>query len=116
MSNLPYLSKIIERVVAARLSVHMSEHNFSEPYQSVYKPNHSIETALLCAQNDILKAMDNKKFTILGLRDLSAAFDTVDHKVLLRRLSRDVGVAHHALKWFTSYMSDIIQSVHIHDA
>ena len=112
MSNLPYLSKIIERVVAARLSAHMSEHNLSEPYQSAYKPNHSVETALLCVQNDILKAVDNKKITILVLLDLSAAFDTVDHKVLLRRLSQDVGVAHHALKWFTSYMSDRTQSVH----
>ena len=116
LSNLPCLSKIIERVVAARLSAHMSEHNFSEPYQSAYEPNHSVETALLCVQNDIVKAMDTQKVTILVLLDLSAAFDTVDHKVLLRRLSQDVGVARHALKWFTSYMSDIIKSVHIHDA
>ena len=116
MSYLPYLSKIIERVVAARLSAHMSEHNLSEPYLSAYKPNHNIETALLCVQNDILKAMDNQKVNILVLLDLSAAFDTIDHKVLLRKLSQYVGVAHHALKWFTSYMSDITQSVHIHDA
>ena len=60
--------------------------------------------------------MDNQKITILVLLDLSAAFETVDNKVLLRRLSQDVGVAHHALRWFTSYMSDITQSVHIHDA
>ena len=50
------------------------------------------------------------------LLDLSAAFDTINHKVLLRRLSHDVGVAHHALKWIISYMSDRTQSVHIHDA
>ena len=60
--------------------------------------------------------MDNQTVTILVLLDLSAAFDTVDHKVLLRRLSQDVGVAHHAIKWFTPYMSDRTQSVHIHDA
>ena len=116
MSNLPYLSKLIERVVAARLSAHMSEHNLSEPCQSAYTSNHSVQTALLCEQNNILKATDNQQVTILVLLDLSAAFDTVDHKVLLRRLSQDVGVAHHALKWFTVYMSDITQSVHIHDA
>ena len=100
VSNLPYLSQIMKRFVAARLSTHMSEHNLSEPYQSAHKPNHSVETALLCVQNDILKAMVNQTVTILVLLDLSAAFDTVDHKVLLRRLSQDVGVAHHALRWF----------------
>ena len=64
----------------------------------------------------ILKETDNQKVTILVLLDLSAAFDTVDHKVLSRWLSQDVGMAHHALKWFTSYMSDRTQSVHIHNA
>ena len=47
VSNLPHLSKIIERVVAARLSAHVSEHNLGEPYQSAHKPNHSVETALI---------------------------------------------------------------------
>ena len=116
VSSLPYLPKIIERVVAARLSTHMSEHNLSEPCQRAYKPSHSAETALLCAQNDILKEMDNQKVTILMQLHLSAAFDTVDHKVLLRRLSQDVGVAHHALKFSTSYMNDRTQSVQTHDA
>ena len=87
MSNLPYLFNIIERCLAARLSAHLSEHNLSEPYLSACKPNHNVETALLCVQNDILKAMVNKKFTILVLFDVSAAFDTVDHRVQLRRLS-----------------------------
>ena len=67
-------------------------------------------------QSDILKAINNQNVTILVLLDLSAAFDTVDHKVLLRRLSQDVDVARYALKWFTSYMSEITQAVHIHDA
>ncbi|KAI0225341.1 hypothetical protein LSAT2_023829, partial [Lamellibrachia satsuma] len=62
---LPYLSKLIERVVVAKLSAHMSEHNLRTPYQSAYKPNNSVETALLCVQNDILKAMDNQKVNIL---------------------------------------------------
>ena len=56
MSYLLYLSKTIERVVAARLSAHMSEYNLCESNQSVYKPNHSVETALVCVQNDILRA------------------------------------------------------------
>ena len=54
MSNLPCLPKKLERVDAARLSVHVSQHNVSEPYQSAYKPNYSVETAIICVQNDIL--------------------------------------------------------------
>ena len=75
VSSLPHLSKVIERVVAARLSAHMSEHTLI------------VETALLRVQNDIVKEMDTQKVTTLVLLDLSAAFETVDHKVLLRRLS-----------------------------
>ena len=114
VSNLSYLSKTIERVVAARLSAHMSECNLCVPnHQSAYKPNHSVETALVCVQNDILRAMDNQNIVIMLLLDLSAAFDTVDHNVMLQRLTHDVGVGQTALKWFKSYMSDRVQAVHI---
>ena len=113
VSNLPYLSKTIERVVAARLSAHMPECNLCVPNQSAYKPNHSVETALVCVQNDILRAMDNQNIVIMLLLDFSAAFDTVDHNVMLHRLTHDVGMGQTALKWFKSYMSDIVQAVHI---
>ena len=113
VSNLPYLSKTIGRVVAARLSAHMSECNLCVPNQSAYKPNHSVETALVCVQNDILCAMDNQNIVIMLLLDLSAAFDTVDHNVMLHRLSHDVGVGQTALKWFKSYLSDRVQAAHI---
>ena len=84
VSNLPYLSKIIERVVAARRSAHMSEHTLSESYQSAYMPNHSVKTDLVCVQNYILLPMDNgQNVVIMVLLDLSAAFDTVDHEVML---------------------------------
>ena len=113
VSNLPYLSKTIERVVAARLSAHKFECNICMPNQSAYKPNHSVETALACVQNDILRAMDNQNIVIMLLLDLSAAFDTVDHNVMLHRLSHDVGVGQTALNWFKSYLSDRVQAVHI---
>ena len=113
VSNRPYLSKTIERVVAAGLSAHMSEYNLCLPNQSAYKPNHSVETALVCVQNDILHAMDNQNIVIMLLLDLSAAFDTVDHNVMLHRLTHDVGVGQTALKWFKSYMSDRVQAVHV---
>ena len=70
VSNLPDLSKTIERIVAARLSAHMSEYNVCELNKSTYKPNHSVETALVCIQNNILRAMDRQNIVIMMLLDL----------------------------------------------
>ena len=87
ISNLPYLSKIIGRVVATKLSPHMFEYNLCEANQSAYKLNHSVETALVCVQNDILRAIDNQNIVIMLLLDLSAACDTVNHNVMLRTVT-----------------------------
>ena len=106
MSNLPFLSKTIERVVAARPSAHMPEYNLCEPNQSAYKPNHGVEMALSCVENDNLRAMDNRNIVIMFLLHLPAAFDAVDHNVMLHRLSRDIGVAQTALDWFKSHLSE----------
>ena len=70
----------------------MSANNLMEPMQSAYRCNHSPETALLRVQNDILRSMDNQKVTMLLLLDLSAAFDTVSHSILIRRLKDRIGV------------------------
>ena len=94
----------------------MSEHNLSKHDQSTYKPNHSVEMALVCVQNDTLLTTDNQNFVIVVLLDLSAVFDTVYHEMMLHRLSHDVGVVQNALNWFKSYLSDRVQSVQICDA
>jgi DNA-directed RNA polymerase subunit F len=86
ISNLTYISKLIERVVAARFNTHMKENNLHEIMQSAYRSGHSTETALLKVKDDILQAIDNHQCVLLILLDLSAAFDTVDHEVLLTRL------------------------------
>ena len=91
----------------------MSECNLCVPNQAAYKPNHSVETAVVCVQNDILRGMDNQNIVIMLLLDLSGDFDTVDHNVMLQRLTHDVGVGQTALKWFKSYLSDRVQAVHI---
>ena len=112
MSNLPYMSKTIERVVAARLPAHMAEYNLCESNQSAYKLNHTVETALVCVQNDILRAMDRQNIVIMLLINLSAVFGAVIHNVMLYRLSHDVGMDQTALDRFKSYLSDSFQSVH----
>lgn len=61
---------------------------------------------MLRVQNDILKAIDNQKAVFLVLLDLSAAFDTVNHMILLKRMSSRYGIKGTALKWFQSYLTD----------
>ena len=80
VSNLSFLSKSLEKLVAKRLLYHMDNHNLHEVMQLAYKKYHSTETALVRVQNDILTHIDNKHGVILVLLDLSAAFDTIDHK------------------------------------
>jgi hypothetical protein len=113
VSNLPFLSKVIEKVVASRLSTHMSQNNLHEVFQSAYKANHSTETALVKVQNDILLELDKKRGVILVLLDLSAAFDTIDHGFLLEQLSSRLGIKDIALSWFKSYLSGRSQSIFI---
>ena len=73
--------------------------------------HHSTEIALPKVHNDILMNMDSQRLTLLVLLDLSAAFDTVDHEVLLNRLSTSFGVRGSALHWFVSYLSNRSQRV-----
>ena len=82
----------------------------NESLQSAYKKHHSCETALLRVQNDILKSIDDKQCVVLLLLDLSAAFDTVDHKILLHRLRSRFGIKGKALSWLQSYGSFPVSS------
>ena len=84
----------------------MSENDLHEILQSSYKQHHSTETALTCVQDDFLRAIDDKKSILLLMLDLSAAFDTVDHTILINRLRCRLGIGGSALKWFQSYLSD----------
>ena len=105
ISNLPFLSKVLEKVILKRLSDYMSENNLHEVMQSAYKPNHSTETALIRIQNDILRQLDRRNGMVLVLLDLSAAFDTIDHQILLNRLKSKLGITGSVLDWFSSYLS-----------
>ncbi len=105
--------KVVERIVSARLHTYLQESDLHTTFQSAYKPNHSVESALTRVQNDLLHAMDNQEVTVLVLLDLSAAFDTMEHRVLLDRLNQDYGISGSALAWFAPYLSDRTQSVQI---
>ena len=113
ISNLSFLSKILEKIVAKRLNAHIEEHLLSNHVQSAYKRFHSTETALLKIHNDIICNMDNGKVTALTLLYLSAAFDTIDHSTLLERLHVHFGISGTVFQWFKSYISNRQQRVHI---
>ena len=113
VSNLSFLSKVLERIVLSQLNEHLNHNNLLSPLQSAYRPNHSTETALLRIVNDLLTAMDNNKICILTLLDLSAGFDTIGHQILLTRLQHSFGISGSALSWFSSYLSNRTHAVTI---
>ena len=113
-SNLSFLSKVLERVVAARLTNYMTINQLHEPMQSVYRACHSTETALVRVQN-ILHTLDQGGAAILVLLDLGAAFDTIDHSILLSRMETVLGVKGSALQWIKSYLLARKQRIKIND-
>jgi len=100
ISNLPTVSKVLERIVLTRLRPHLlGSANFS---QSAYRKGHSTETALLKVLDSIYTAANDKQVTVLIGLDLSVAFDTVNHSILLERLQSEFGVTGTPLAWLQS--------------
>ena len=104
VSNLSFISKIIEKCMLLQLSQHCENNNLQPDYQSAYREHYSCETAVLKLSNDILWAMEKQHVTCLVALDLSAAFDTVDHQTLLEVLRHKFGLEKTALEWFDQYL------------
>ena len=111
VSNLPFLSKLIEKCVLAQLDTHMKTNNLQEQHQSAYRTNHSTETALLKITNDLLCEMDKSKCSILIMLDQSAAFDTVNQDILMQRFKCNYGISGAAYDWLNSYFRHRTQAV-----
>lgn len=112
ISNLPFISKFLEKTVAAQVHNHLINNNLHEQFQSGFRPLRSTETALVKVTNDLLMAADSGLLTILILLDLTAAFDTISHNILLDRLA-SIGIINTSLNWFTSYLSGRTQFVQL---
>ncbi len=93
MSNLPFLSKILEKVASLELYSFLEKSYICEDFQSGFRPSHSTETAVRIVTNDLLLSSDRGCISLLVLLDLSAAFDTIDHNILLNRLENSVGIS-----------------------
>ena len=102
ISNLQFISKLAERSVYEQTYDHLITHNLIPELQSAYRKRYSTETAL---------NMDRQHVALLVLLDLSAAFDTVNHDILLRRLETTFGITGTALQWFSSYLGNRSQRV-----
>ena len=110
VSNLTFMSKVVERAAANQLNVYLSANGLLPRHQSAYRQKHSTETAMLRVWSDMTSA-DVREVTLLGLLDLSAAFDCVDHGILLQRLEVVFGLAGTALGWIRSFLTDRTQQV-----
>ena len=106
VSHLSFLSKLIERIVKNRLMDHLSSYKLLNSFQSAYLKSHSTETALLSVHDHIIRAMSLQQITCLCLLDLSAAFDTIDHSILIHRLTSWFGINGSVLSWLKSYLSN----------
>ena len=106
VSNLSFISKLIERIVADQTNSHLEEEALHCPVQSGYRKHHSCETLMTKMFDDIITEIEEKKTVALILLDLSAAFDTIDHAILLKKLQTDYGFNGVVLSWFKSYLSN----------
>ncbi len=90
-----------------------AQNDIYEEFQSGFRPPHSTETALVKIINDLLLALDQGCISLLVLLDHSAAFNTIDHDILIDQLQNYTGIQGQALSWFRSYLSDCYHFVYL---
>ena len=111
ISNVNTVSKLLERLVVSRVISHVSSSPSFDAVQSAYRRQHSIETALLKITNDTYAVFDTHQSTILAALDQSAAFDCIDHRIMISHLQHTFGVTDLMLSWFVSYFAARSMSV-----
>ena len=114
--NLSFLLKVLEKAALHQIDIHNYKWRLLFGCQSAYRARYSCETALAKLMNDILWKIEHKKITLICSLDLSAAFDTVDHSVLLEVLNKRFGMGGMVNNWFASYLSPRFCKISIQDA
>jgi hypothetical protein len=113
VSNIHFIGKIMEKVVVQQLNDHITHHHLYDDLQSAYRKGASTETAMLYIKTEAERILDAGDAVLMVLLDLSAAFDTIDHVILIRRLQAEVGLRGAPLAWLASYLEDRTQSVRV---
>ena len=108
---LQYVAELTEKTVFNQTHMHMMVNSVYPPLKLSYRQFHSTETVLLKVTSDILLKMNTQEVTLLVTLDVSAAFDTTNHGILIDRLNKDVGIQEKALDWFKSYLTKRSQQV-----
>ena len=106
VSNLCFIAKIQEKLVLSQVSTYLNFRSLYNTRQSAYSPGYSTETALLKVVDDLFLSLNKGSISVLALLDLSSAFDTIDHPILVHRFHTDFGFTDAVLQWFSSSLSD----------
>ena len=114
ISLLPAFSKILEKLVYARLLDHLNKYKILSDNQFGFRKHHSTEFALTLLYDKISSAIENNELTLGIFIDLSKAFDTVDHEILLAKLQH-CGIRGVAHRWFSNYLNNRKQFVQFNE-
>ena len=105
VTNLSFLSKLLERIINNQITNHLNLTNTLAKHQSAYRRFHSTESVLMRTTSDLIANIANGELVLVSFLDMSAAFDTVDHDILLSKLEHEFGFRDDVLKWLSSYLS-----------
>src|SRR6218665_2832194 len=108
ISNLSFLSKIVEKYVSMQLIMYLEENSLLPAQQSGFRKHHSTESLLTRILADMFLAVDKGHVTLLALFDVSAAFDTVGHGILLERPETSFGVVGRPLSWLRAFLTGVV--------
>ena len=112
---MPFIAKLLERHVSKHLRIFLENNNINDLFQSAYRPNHSTETAVVKIFSDICLSLSQRRDVVLCLLDLSSAFDTLHHGILIQRLA-EIGIRDKALEWLRSYLEGRTTSVKVNNS
>ena len=107
---IPVVSKILERVVFLQFVQYLQENDIIHPNHHAYRAHHNTTTAILQMYDSWLTAVEDGKLAGVCFLDMSAAFDVVDHEILMKKLHL-YGFDTDAISWLRSYLTDRRQSV-----